>query len=89
MIHPVIDIVTTTPENDYICLSVGCFDCREYYEFGTSLSGYKLWCEGREPIQKALRELPAPLREMLISGTCPECWDAMFKDCDDDEDYTL
>jgi hypothetical protein len=87
-IRPAIEIVTTTPENDYACIGVDCTCCGEKYLFGTSLSGFTAWREG-ELIQKALPELPAPLREMLISGTCPECWDAMFKDCDDDEDYTL
>lgn len=29
-------------------------------------------------VQDAFPELPAPVREQIISGTHPECWTAMF-----------
>ena len=88
-IKPKIEIVTSTPENDYACIGVDCTCCDEGYLFGTSLTGFVSWREG-ELIQKALPELPAQYREMLISGTCPSCWDAMFESSDDDdEDYNL
>ena len=31
-----------------------------------------------ELIQEALPELSADQRELLISGTCPKCWDELF-----------
>jgi hypothetical protein len=87
-IKPKIEIVTSTPENDYACIGVDCTCCGEGYMFGVSLSGvYQFWAGSF--VQDAFPEMPKQHREMLISGTCPECWDDMFKDCDNDEDYTL
>lgn len=84
-IKPKIEIVTTTEEYDYACIGVDCTCCGEGYLFGTSLTGFVSWREG-ELIQKAMPELPAQYREMLISGTCPSCWDAMFGSFDDDDE---
>lgn len=36
------------------------------------------WDNG-ELIQDAMPELSADTREMLISGTCPRCWDAAWE----------
>ena len=41
--------------------------------------GLRLWREG-ERIQEALPELTAEEREILISGTCPECWKEIFSE---------
>lgn len=37
-------------------------------------------------IQDALPEWSADKRELLITGTHPECWDAIFEDVDEEED---
>ena len=44
--------------------------------------GFHNW-QGRALIQNALPELTADERELLISGTCPSCWDRMFGDYDE------
>ena len=46
---------------------------------------YALWQAG-ELIQVAMPDLTADEREMLISGICPECWDSLFSDEDEEED---
>lgn len=33
-------------------------------------------------IQKAMPNVPAPLREFILSGVTPEEWDELFKDID-------
>lgn len=38
-------------------------------------------------IQEAFPEMPPAERELLISGTCGECWAEMFKDMSDTNDY--
>jgi hypothetical protein len=38
-------------------------------------------------VQDAFPYLSSDDREMLISGTDPECWDKMFEGMDDDEDF--
>ena len=47
---------------------------------------YARWQAG-ELIQVAMPDLDADEREMLISGICPICWNDMFSDEDEDEDY--
>lgn len=40
----------------------------------------------RPSIQNVLPSWPASKRELLISGTHPECWDHFMKDIDDEPD---
>jgi hypothetical protein len=73
--------------DDYVCLEVACTCCDIVHLIGTSLTGYMSWRAGAF-VQEAFPEVPKEYREMFISGTCPECWERMFGN-DDDEDYTL
>lgn len=41
------------------------------------VSGYEEWKDG-VLIQDALPGLSPEERELLISGTCPECWEYMY-----------
>ena len=49
---------------------------------------YLDWSDG-ELAQVAFPYLSADEREMLITGICPTCWDKMFDDGEEDEDYDL
>lgn len=44
--------------------------------------------KGGEVIQKAFPELSDGEREIILSGTHPECWEAMWAEDDDEEDTT-
>lgn len=48
---------------------------------------YYCWKIDRECIQDVFpdSEMSKDQREILISGTCPECWDILFKRCEDEE----
>jgi hypothetical protein len=48
------------------------------------VAGLKAWEDG-ELIQDALPNLTADQRELLISGTCDDCWKTMFGTVDDEE----
>ena len=37
--------------------------------------------------QQAFPELPTEIREQLISGTHPKCWDEMFSDEEEWDEY--
>ena len=41
-------------------------------------AGFNSWLHG-ELIQKALPELTKDERELLVSGTCAQCFDKMFE----------
>jgi len=60
-----------------------CFHCKEYGEIVVDAEGFYKWTEGYL-IQDAFPDLNIEIREQLVSGTHPECWDEMMKD-DDDE----
>jgi len=59
--------------------AISCRECQQIKFVEASEDGVKKWQQG-ELIQRALPELTAEEREMLISRICPECWNKMFKE---------
>lgn len=57
--------------------TTACPCCGDEISIIVSARGLRLWREG-ERIQNALPGLTAEEREILISGTCPECWNEIF-----------
>ena len=58
-------------------VAVPCRLCQEVTDLTVNAEGFVNWQAG-EYIQDALPELSADMRELLISGTCPTCWEKMF-----------
>ena len=58
-------------------VAVPCRLCQEVTDLTVNVEGFVNWQAG-ELIQKALPELSADQRELLISGTCDKCWNEMF-----------
>lgn len=58
-----------------------CTVCGKESQITAPAEGVKAWREGAF-IQDALPELTTEEREMLISGTHPNCWDELFGDED-------
>lgn len=54
-----------------------CTVCRDSITISVNRGGYHRWRRG-ELIQHALPELSEDNRELLISGTCGECFDMMY-----------
>ncbi len=65
-------------------ISVQCIDCKQQKQFSVSTAGYEQWMAGIL-IQRAMPEIPAGEREILISGQCGACFDAMFAEAEEDE----
>ena len=61
-----------------ISVRVTCRQCRTTFEIKVVQADYERWQKG-ELIQRAMPYLSADDRELLISQTCPVCWDKMFK----------
>lgn len=68
---------TISTEDGNTIVSAECIDCHETKSFTVSTSGYDRWAKG-QVIQRALPEVPEDDREILISGQCGKCFDAMF-----------
>ena len=46
---------------------------------------YYRWKKAGECIQDVFPEMTKDQLEILISGTCPECWDELFGRCEDED----
>lgn len=66
-------------DDSEIEISKECNVCKHSITFSVSENGYKQFLKGTH-VQKALPGVAAGLREMLLSGICPKCWDELFND---------
>ena len=72
--------------SETIKVPVQCVMCNKKDEIEVPKAGYEQW-RGREKlIQYAMPKLSPGQREFLISQTCPECFDRMWKEMPEDED---
>lgn len=69
---------------DTICEAF-CKHCGTEYILTVNKSDMYDWYNGMLPIQQALPYLSASERELLLSGTCGDCFDKMFPPLDNDE----
>jgi hypothetical protein len=65
--------------NASIAYQCGC--CRQVQQVRVNANDWLDWQEGKL-IQEAMPYLNADQREIMISGTCGACFDAMFADCE-------
>jgi hypothetical protein len=65
-------------------MTVDCTKCKRSIELPTTNARVEQWRSSGQLIQRALPELNADERELLISGYCGKCFDALF--ADDDEE---
>lgn len=56
-----------------------CVMCGKQHELVVSQAGYESWQYGNH-IQDALPELSPDDRELLISGTCDNCFNNLFEE---------
>lgn len=61
-----------------------CFHCGEHGYLELPNEGIVKY-EAGALIQNAFPDLPRELREQIISGTHPKCWEEMFAPLDEDE----
>jgi hypothetical protein len=60
-----------------ILINITCVSCNETRTIEVDPVGYTNWKNG-QLIQRAMPELSAEDREMLISRICPDCWNKLF-----------
>lgn len=58
-------------------VEVNCRMCKETKQLNVNMGDVQKWQEGAL-IQTVMPYLSAPERELLISGTCGECWKKLF-----------
>lgn len=65
---------------------IRCKHCGIEYQVLANRDDMHDWLSGSGYIQDVLAYLSAAERELLISGTCDNCWKQMFPEVDDDEE---
>jgi hypothetical protein len=66
---------------DRVKFDVPCMNCDAVYAFVVLPEQFDSWQSGAF-VQDAFPNMPKEWREMLISSTCPSCWNDMFKEED-------
>jgi len=70
-------------DNPIVSKTVACRRCRCEQTITAPVTAFMAW-ESGVLIQEALPMLNAGQREMLISGTCDDCWTEMFGEPEDE-----
>ena len=65
---------------------VTCKYCGINYQILANRNDIDSWMDGNGYIQDILGYLSAAERELLISGTCDNCWSGMFGVDEEDDD---
>jgi len=55
-----------------------CWECGKTGTVIVQMSDYLRWTSERLPLQNAFPTLSAELRQQILTGTHPECWEKMF-----------
>lgn len=84
LVHDAKEELMQAQVEDIVMYSVQCAICKATYEFEVPLSGLNRRAGGAL-IQDAFPSLAPPIRELMVSRTCPSCWQELFGLEDDDE----
>jgi hypothetical protein len=69
----------TCTVGDKVTVTRRCQWCRKESSITVDREAFDRWQRG-ELIQNVFPDIPKDEREILISGTHPACWDAMWED---------
>lgn len=64
-----------------VIVDATCDSCKAPFRFSIPEKQWLAWTSG-QTIQRAIPSLSADERELLISGTCGNCFDALFEGVD-------
>lgn len=73
-------------EDPYIYTN-SCYHCGQENIIKIDTQDYKLWKVNQTFVQLVFPELSNEQRELLISGTHPECWTEIFGNEDEEDPY--
>lgn len=70
-----------------IKLSLKCDKCKNIFEIEVDEKDYDSFINGEKHVQDAFPYLRPGERELLLSGMCNTCFDEIFKNLEEDEEY--
>jgi hypothetical protein len=65
-------------EGTQVELNIKCHVCGKTYCLKVEATDYLRFLKKTEVIQNIFPYIEPPLRELLVSGTCPKCWRVVF-----------
>lgn len=68
-----------------ISISTTCSYCHKKHIVNVEEQDYRDWTYKKRLAQECFPYLSSAERELLISGTCEECWNKMFKLFEEDD----
>jgi len=68
-----------------LTLEVTCFQCGKPHRFQVTEEGYDKRMNGGK-VQDCFPELKPAVRELMVTGICPKCFDDMFAPDPDEPD---
>lgn len=68
-------------------MNTNCPMCGETHRLYMTEGDYTAWKVERHFVQDVFPHLTADVREVAISGTCPECWKRMCEAFSEEDDY--
>lgn len=68
-----------------VMIETRCPICHQFHDVEVYERDFYDWQNGKLA-QNAFPYLSSDEREMLISGTCPDCWSKMFSEEEDEEE---
>lgn len=77
---------TTEYEKALFAVTKQCAWCGDMSIFDMTYRQHEAYIERETYIQDIFPHIAKELRETLISGTHPECWDEMFAELDSEEE---
>lgn len=75
-------IAAEVPDGHLTVTTRPCMVCKRTSQLNIPVEGYQAWERGAL-LQNALPELTDDERELLLTGTHPDCWDIAFPDEED------
>lgn len=75
---PIIDLTNTPEDQQEVFVTRTCLHCHKDTTFGMTQEQYNLWAVEHNYVQDVFRHVNAQIREIIISGTHPECWNEIF-----------
>ena len=59
-------------------IEVECTNCGTIHKIQVEPSEWKDYTDGIKHVKECFPNMSNPIREMFISGICPECWEKLF-----------
>jgi len=73
----------TTVSSATITVTCETPSCPVSKTFSVNIEQVRAW-EGGTPIQEAMPDVPADIREIMISGMCGTCYDKLFENIENE-----